>query len=571
MDEQITTITQGTGAADALPLGWLLTPMQAPAPAEDGRLPEFAALLAALARQAGGTPDEGVSGQQRTPAENMSEGVAELPAWLQQLDAPVTRLEVALKQGDEKGTAGLQLDDTSREALSEALSALQAWLQTQTRQPVLKPPASPAAQAVMPVSTDRIDAGGKNLPPLSEPEAGAEARWLMEEAADSTADQPAHLSQKGGESIQTPVSGQKLRDFQARLAAVVRALGKNGGDPVSAQPEKVVEAPEPEEAAHSAGERDELAGSARLVSGQGGSPLPADLQQVVTHLRQLGERLPAGADRLRHALAQLERALAQRAEREPMGENIPPAQAQSILSGVDDEAAVEAVFRSGPSPLMAHFVSAGGGMRSAPAMATNDAVRANGAVEPARVIETDTADSGTDTGSDGEAGAAAGSQHLMQSGAAGGDGLPPLRLPLRHPQWGEALAQRVMMLASGNRQLAQIRLHPAHLGPIEVSLKMNGEKGMQVSLHAHHALTREAIEQALPRLRELFDAQGIALADVQVQADGRGHAQAFAEARREAMRSSVATDTEGLAETDKVQMTAGSLSIVSSALVDHFV
>lgn len=122
-----------------------------------------------------------------------------------------------------------------------------------------------------------------------------------------------------------------------------------------------------------------------------------------------------------------------------------------------------------------------------------------------------------------------------ERGAAVGSGrlLAPITLPLRHPQWGEQLAQRVMVLAQSNQNLAQIRLHPAHLGPIQIKLKMDADSGVQVSLHAHHALTREAIEQAVPRLRELFQQQGLMLGDVTVQPDEQGHAQAFAQARRE--------------------------------------
>lgn len=122
-----------------------------------------------------------------------------------------------------------------------------------------------------------------------------------------------------------------------------------------------------------------------------------------------------------------------------------------------------------------------------------------------------------------------------ERGAVVGSGrlLAPITLPLRHPQWGEQLAQRVMILAQNNQNLAQIRLHPAHLGPIQIKLKMDADSSVQVSLHAHHALTREAIEQAVPRLRELFQQQGLTLGDVTVQPDEQGHAQAFADARRE--------------------------------------
>jgi flagellar hook-length control protein FliK len=50
-----------------------------------------------------------------------------------------------------------------------------------------------------------------------------------------------------------------------------------------------------------------------------------------------------------------------------------------------------------------------------------------------------------------------------------------------------------------------------------------------LTFHAHHALTRDAIEQALPRLREMLNDNGLTLgnatvSDQGVARDGSGHA-----------------------------------------------
>ncbi|SIN96225.1 Flagellar hook-length control protein FliK [Sulfurivirga caldicuralii] len=147
-----------------------------------------------------------------------------------------------------------------------------------------------------------------------------------------------------------------------------------------------------------------------------------------------------------------------------------------------------------------------------------------------------------------------------------------IALPLRHPDWGKALAQRVMVLAQNNQQLAQVRLHPAHLGPIQIKMKLDKDQSVQVSLHAHHALTREAIEQALPRLREMFDQQGLNLAGVTVSPDEQSHAQAFADARREGQ----AEGRGGAAPHAQADIGAEEELAVRQwtrvdALVDHFV
>ena len=169
-------------------------------------------------------------------------------------------------------------------------------------------------------------------------------------------------------------------------------------------------------------------------------------------------------------------------------------------------------------------------------------------------------------------------ERMAQSGTerAAGSGtmraVASITLPLRHPQWGAQLAQRVMLLAQNNQNLAQIRLNPAHLGPIQVKLKMEADSGVQVSLHAHHALTREAIEQAVPRLRELFQQQGLTLSDVTVQPDERGHAQAFADARRDqnGQSSSSSLESARVEEDEGPQAVRPALYRVNG-LVDQFV
>ncbi|RKZ80800.1 MAG: hypothetical protein DRQ35_01565, partial [Gammaproteobacteria bacterium] len=64
-------------------------------------------------------------------------------------------------------------------------------------------------------------------------------------------------------------------------------------------------------------------------------------------------------------------------------------------------------------------------------------------------------------------------------------------------------------------QQATLKLNPANLGPVEVKLTMNDEK-VHVTFVAQHAATRDALEQALPRLRESFTENGLEFADADV-------------------------------------------------------
>ena len=75
------------------------------------------------------------------------------------------------------------------------------------------------------------------------------------------------------------------------------------------------------------------------------------------------------------------------------------------------------------------------------------------------------------------------------------------------------------MLASRNIQAAEIRLSPAELGPLQVRVSVN-EGAVEVAFGASSALTREALELAMPRLKELLSESGLELAGATVRDDG---------------------------------------------------
>ena len=86
------------------------------------------------------------------------------------------------------------------------------------------------------------------------------------------------------------------------------------------------------------------------------------------------------------------------------------------------------------------------------------------------------------------------------------------------PKWGGELAQKVVWLSSQQQQVAEIRLNPAHLGPVEVMLNINSDQAT-VQFVSSHLAVREAIEASLPRLREMMAENGVALGDVSVGAE----------------------------------------------------
>jgi flagellar hook-length control protein FliK len=86
---------------------------------------------------------------------------------------------------------------------------------------------------------------------------------------------------------------------------------------------------------------------------------------------------------------------------------------------------------------------------------------------------------------------------------------------LKSEAWGKVMVGRVIWMAKEGVQTAQLKLNPAQLGPVEVRVTLNNDQA-SVSFVAQHVTTRDTLEQALPRLRESFQANGMALANADV-------------------------------------------------------
>lgn len=96
-------------------------------------------------------------------------------------------------------------------------------------------------------------------------------------------------------------------------------------------------------------------------------------------------------------------------------------------------------------------------------------------------------------------------------------GLPTLNLatPFNQGGWDQALGERIQWMVSQKLQGAQLKLNPAHLGPMEVRVQMNNDQA-SIQFTSAHAVVREALETALPRLREMFESAAVELVDVDI-------------------------------------------------------
>ena len=86
------------------------------------------------------------------------------------------------------------------------------------------------------------------------------------------------------------------------------------------------------------------------------------------------------------------------------------------------------------------------------------------------------------------------------------------KLPLHSPRFGDGFAQQVTVLVEHGIQHARLSLNPAELGPIDVQISIQHDEAT-VQLASQYGGVREAINDALPRLREMLEQSGMRLAD----------------------------------------------------------
>lgn len=87
--------------------------------------------------------------------------------------------------------------------------------------------------------------------------------------------------------------------------------------------------------------------------------------------------------------------------------------------------------------------------------------------------------------------------------------------PVRSPQWGEALGQRVVWMAKENVQVVYLQVEPPNLGPLEVQLRLSNDQANLMFVSSHSSV-REAISGSLAKLDEMLSAGGVSLGSVSV-------------------------------------------------------
>lgn len=83
------------------------------------------------------------------------------------------------------------------------------------------------------------------------------------------------------------------------------------------------------------------------------------------------------------------------------------------------------------------------------------------------------------------------------------------------PGWDTAFSQRVAWAVTNQHQVAELRLNPPNLGPVEIRITISNDQATAMFV-SPHASVRDSIEAALPRLREMLGESGLTLGNVNV-------------------------------------------------------
>jgi flagellar hook-length control protein FliK len=87
--------------------------------------------------------------------------------------------------------------------------------------------------------------------------------------------------------------------------------------------------------------------------------------------------------------------------------------------------------------------------------------------------------------------------------------------------WDDQVGQKVIWMVGGEDQSATLELNPPDLGPVQVVLNVSNDLA-SVTFSSPQLEVRQALENALPRLREMMSESGIALGDALVNAGAEG-------------------------------------------------
>jgi flagellar hook-length control protein FliK len=157
---------------------------------------------------------------------------------------------------------------------------------------------------------------------------------------------------------------------------------------------------------------------------------------------------------------------------------------------------------------------------------------------------------------------------LQQAQAAAAAATDKLAPRVGSNGWDQALGQKVVWMVAGEQQSATLTLNPPDLGPLRVVLSVSNNQAT-VDFAAAQPEVRQALQDAVPKLREMLGDAGIQLGQANVSAGTPNNQQGGFGERQQSSRGSGQTNDE---DTDAPVRTVRSQTITGGGqgLVDTF-
>lgn len=138
-------------------------------------------------------------------------------------------------------------------------------------------------------------------------------------------------------------------------------------------------------------------------------------------------------------------------------------------------------------------------------------------------------------------------------------------LSLLEPTAANQLKERVMFQVNQKIQSADIRLAPEELGSVQIKINLQQEQ-LSVQFVVQQSAAKEALEQQMPRLKELLQEQGMALTDGQVHQQ-----QQEQQSQQDDSRTASGRAGRGNPQDEEPEVAAQQVQIaVSDRMVDYY-
>lgn len=139
------------------------------------------------------------------------------------------------------------------------------------------------------------------------------------------------------------------------------------------------------------------------------------------------------------------------------------------------------------------------------------------------------------------------------------------------PAWDQALGQKVVWMVAGEQQSASLTLNPPDLGPLQVVLNVSNSQATATFIAAQPEV-RQALEAAMPKLRDMLGEAGIQLGQASVNSGNPNQQGAFEQQTAQSAHSARRGDDADNGRSD-AQLRTGRVQPASSGqgLVDTFV